>query len=210
MKCKACRADIEGEWKFCPNCGRRSGDNVDNFSLFEDIFTQFNKEFKGMEKLFEQDFETYDLSKGKPKSRGFSIKIVSGTGKEPKVSVQTFGDDRDKVRARIASRLGIAPARPQSMAAQPAKQLANKPVRETESTEEPKGEAKWLGNSLTVSIKLPGVKSEHDVEINDLENSIEVRAYVGKKAYFKILKKPDGFRMREKSFSNEELRLTIS
>lgn len=53
--------------------------------------------------------------------------------------------------------------------------------------EEAKGKLKRLGSGLRYEIYVPGIKSIDDVEIVRLNSSIEVRCYVGRKEFFKLI-----------------------
>ena len=78
------------------------------------------------------------------------------------------------------------------------------------STEEPKADIRRLGNGVSVDISVPGVKSQEDIDIKELESSVEVKAIAGDKAYFKILTKPPQFRLTGKSFKDGQLHLEFS
>jgi len=180
--------------------------------MIEDVFSKFKEEFANMGKFFERDFEAFDLGREqRPKSRGFSIRIVSGTGREPKVSIQTFGDmNKDEVRKQVSNHLGVEPQPPAGQAASQHAAKQQPKARIIEETEEPQTEIRQSGSSITVSMKLPGVRSWEDIQLTELESSIEVKAYANNKAYFKILKKPENFRITGRKFADERLELTLA
>jgi HSP20 family molecular chaperone IbpA len=221
MNCPVCGTRIEKEWGFCPRCGARiSGD------FFDEIFSRMRKELAEMNKLLEKDIEAFDLSpwfrdmdKKKivnPRGSGFTIKIVQAGGKQPDISVRTFGDvDRNKLRKEMdelgAWQPGIGiekayghgyekPAEPQE------KLLIKGPMK----TEEPKTSVVRSASKVIVSIHLPGVESEKGIEVSELESSVEVKALAKDKAYFKILTKPPQFRLARKSFEKGVLHLEFS
>jgi len=66
---------------------------------------------------------------------------------------------------------------------------------------------KRIGDRIIVDIKLPEVKSEENIDVKELSSSVEVKAAAGEKAYFKIITKPENFRLTQKSFSNGTLHL---
>jgi len=75
-----------------------------------------------------------------------------------------------------------------------------------------------VGNKVLVEISLPNVRSSGDIDISELENSIEVKAVAGsgsaadaagRKGYFKIIRKPEFSRIAKKSFSDGVLRLEL-
>jgi HSP20 family molecular chaperone IbpA len=186
MKCPKCGKHVEDGWKFCSECGymlRRK-------SLFGSIFERMNREMREMDKRFERNFEVLDASSlmRKPvRSRGFSIKISSGTGREPKVSVKTFGDVRkEDIRPQV-QKLGIQET-PDGGDKTSVKKLR---IGNVETTEEPATSIRNVNGRIVAEIKLPGVKNIEDIEIETRENSIEVKAVSGNNAYFKILTKPN-------------------
>jgi HSP20 family molecular chaperone IbpA len=82
-----------------------------------------------------------------------------------------------------------------------------RPVKIAKSTEEPETKIERKGNRQTINIKLPGVKKE-DIEIKRLENSIEIKAFTGDKAYFKLIPVPSNAAII-KSFENEMLKIEV-
>jgi HSP20 family molecular chaperone IbpA len=151
--------------------------------------------------------------KFQPKSTGFTIKIVQSGGK-PEVSVRTFGDvDKSKLRKEM-DELGVwQPGLEKEEAARearPAKPQEKLVIKGPMRTEEPKTSVAKSASKVVVSIHLPDVKSDHDIEISDLESSVEVKALAEDRAYFKILTKPSQFRLARKSFEKGVLHLEFS
>ena len=215
-------------WTFCPRCGTRmSGD------FFEEIFSRMRKELAEMNKLLEKDIEAFDLSpwfrdmesrKIEPKGSGFSIKIVQSGGEKPKVSLRTFGDvDREKLRKEMGElgtwqnglnegeqkKEGVS-GRLQANAASQPKSRQQVLIKESMKTEEPKTSVAKTASKVVVSLELPGVKSPEDIEVSELESSVEVKALAHDRAYFKILTKPRQFRLSKKSFQNGVLQMEFS
>jgi HSP20 family molecular chaperone IbpA len=77
-------------------------------------------------------------------------------------------------------------------------------------TEEPKTSVARSASNVVVSIQLPGVKSDKDIEVCELENSVEVKALAHDRAYFKILTKPSQFRLAKKRFEKGVLEMEFS
>jgi HSP20 family molecular chaperone IbpA len=228
MQCPVCGTRIEKEWGFCPRCGSRiSGD------FFDEIFSRMRKELAEMNRLLEKDIEAFDLSpwfkdmdaKSNPKRSGFTIKIVQAGDRKPGISVRTFGDvDKGKLKKEIdelgawqnservpsgfeskpESRRGLfrqgKPAEPQE------KLVIKGPMK----TEEPKTSVARSASRVVVSIHLPGVESEKDIEVSELESSVEVKALAKDRAYFKILTKPRQFRLSKRSFEKGILQMEFS
>jgi len=235
MQCPVCGTKIEKEWGFCPRCGSRiSGD------FFDEIFSRMRKELAEMNKLLEKDIEAFDLSpwfrdmdkKSNPKRSGFTIKIVQAGNKQPDISVRTFGDvDKSKLKKEINelggwqnslkeggeaafSRESKEPLQPVKRSffrpGKPAEQQEKLVIKGPMKTEEPKTSVARSASKVAVSIQLPGVESEKDIEVSELENSVEVKALARDKAYFKILTKPSQFRLSRKSFEKGILHMEFS
>ena len=159
-----------------------------------------------------------------PKGSGFSIKIVQSGGEKPKVSLRTFGDvDREKLRKEMGElgtwqnglnegeqkKEGVS-GRLQANAASQPKSRQQVLIKESMKTEEPKTSVAKTASKVVVSLELPGVKSPEDIEVSELESSVEVKALAHDRAYFKILTKPRQFRLSKKSFQNGVLQMEFS
>ena len=206
MKCSYCSSNLDKNWEYCPGCGALLHVERD---VFGDMFAKVFDEFKDMNSLFQKDIEAVDLSPWlrKPKGRGFSIKIVTGSGQKPRVEVQSFGDvDENQLKSRVYSQLGVRDFAPKEVA-EPAKPKVFKSPPKT--TEEPKTEIKRIGDKVIVEINLPGAKKE-DIDVQELESSVEVKAVVGDKAYFKILTKPPQSSLIGKRFQGDLLSLDFA
>ncbi len=200
MKCGNCGSQVNDEWDFCPKCGVR----FERKDVFSDVFERVEGEMNHLNKLFEKNFEVFDISpffKKTPMGNGFSIKITQSADQKPRVSVKTFGNVDKKDIEHEIERMGFKPKAKKN----------SKPETATfgvaRVTEEPKTDVKRIGDKILVEIKLPEVKDEKDIQINSLENSIEVKAITGNKAYFKILTKPPKSRIIGQSFSKGMLHL---
>jgi|GEM_PF-615338 len=163
---------------------------------------------------------------GKPNARGFTIRIHRTNNNEPKVDVKTFGNvDDEAVQKQLGEqlkRMGISqqtrPVQPMkpSVAVQPqqtttqSKQTERPKFPEPKITEEPKTNVKRVDSHVLVDMDITGVKSEEDIDINELESSVEVRAMAGDKTYFKILTKPERFKLSKKDFKNGKLHLEFA
>lgn len=234
MECPRCGKTMKPGWNFCPFCGFRPGRApamVDGpfGSIFNKLMGRLAKQMEEIDKRsssMEKDFEMLDLSPlfnemwnmgpdkvkviGRPNTKGFSIKIVRSDDNEPKVDVKTFGDVDDNTRKQInqqLERMGIS-RREAPPAKNPADPKKSFPV--PKKTEEPKATVKRVDSKVLVDIELPDVKSEEDIETNELGSSVEVRAMAGDKAYFKILTKPARFRLCEKRFENGKLHMEFA
>jgi len=230
MRCARCRNDAKDGWEYCPKCGNV----LKRRDLFSDMFNRMRKEMKDMDKTFEKDMQFFDISpffRQKPRGSGFTIKITRGGNAQPKVSVKTFGNVNKNIRDDIADELQemvpetskpehrreglrrlIPAGRPVEIREQKKEHVREdlQRVCEPKITEEPKCEVKPLGDRVVVEIKLPGVKREQDITINELESSVEVKAMVKDKAYFKILTKPENRRISRKTLNKGVLEIEFS
>ena len=176
-KCENCNNEIRGKWNFCPSCGANLVEKP-----FSTIFEDVNKEFESMEKTFKTDFRFPKFRLNPPvRSSGVSITITSGTGMQPKVEVKTSGKYK-KLEPEIKNR---------SYPKEPVSEIEDdkKVIKAPKITEEPATRIQRLGNKQIITINLPDVKEE-DVQIKQLEQSIEIKAFAGDKGYFKLIPIP--------------------
>ncbi|MBU0898873.1 MAG: zinc ribbon domain-containing protein [Nanoarchaeota archaeon] len=217
-KCPRCRAEVEKGWNYCPECGmtfkNQIGFNIMSDDFFNQIFSRMRKQMKEMDKNFDKDFEVRDLTplfKTKPKTgSGFTIRISRSNNDKPKVFVKTFGDaDNKEVKEDINEQL-------ENMGIKPQEQTLKKnfwgfkQTKEPKTIEEPKANITTTPVNVTVEVELPKVKNLDDIEVRDLENSIEIKAVSGDKAYFKILTKPAHFKLKKKDFEKSVLHLEFA
>ncbi len=212
VECDSCGSNVNKGWRYCPKCGSA----MEELSGFSEVFEKMAEELSQVNKMFERQVEAIDLSpwfkksKGGSQGRGFSIKIVTSGDNEPRVSIQTFGGvDKKQIKKQLYNGLGLEgqdvyeekPVRPKAAVTKtpPPKAIL-----------EPKTNIKNIQNKLIVDLEMPGVKKPSDIEIKELPSSIEVKAVVGDKAFFKILTKPENKKITGKSFEKGTLRLEFS
>ncbi|MEM5791015.1 MAG: zinc ribbon domain-containing protein [Candidatus Aenigmatarchaeota archaeon] len=196
IKCPSCKEEIEERWNYCPYCGEELREELGFFGkgLIEDV----EKEIERMDKEFSKFLEIPKI-RFKPSVGGISITIHSATGKSPKVEVKTFGEYKN-LEPEIKKRFGVK---------EPIREVEEKkPVKVPRITEEPEAEIKNLGNRQIISVKLPDVK-EKDIEIRKLEQSIEIKAIAGDKAYFKLIPISSDAEIVGKEFKNGVLKIDI-
>jgi len=193
-------------------------------NLIDDIMEKMTKEMRQTRSLFSKDFEAFDLSPyfKNGKGTGFSIKIVQNSHNKPKISIKTFGNmDKNKLEKQIQKQLGTIKSNAQTNTekkgflqrigiSEDGRPQQRKKLPAPNITEEPKTEIKKLDSKVIVNMDMPGIKSEKDIEIKDLESSLEVKAISGDKAYFKILTKPGYFSLVKKKFTKGKLHLEFS
>ena len=208
--CPRCGRPVREDWEFCPYCGFRLKEEEigifefpELFKGYRSIFEEIEKEFRRIDKLFSQDFFKIPEFREKPGMSGISIVIKSGTGMKPKIYVKTYGDYKKiepEIRKRIAKEVG---------GLEEAEEEYEKVREIPKVTEEPKAEVRDLGNKIEIEVELPDVKSEKDIDVKVLEQSVEIRAFAKDKAYFKLLPiRPNG-RLSYKKFENGKLKIGI-
>jgi len=92
-------------------------------------------------------------------------------------------------------------------------------VRENRKTEtsrkvttivEPKTKIRYTPNEIYISIMLPDVSSIEDIKVKKLEESLEIRAYVKNKMYFKVVPVNKNSRLMRENFENKILKIILS
>lgn len=191
------------------------------FDLFADIDKQLeamDKEFfGGRNSLFDIPKPTARVQRQQQqqpqrqqqvRGGGISITFSSGTGKPPEVVIHTSGDFKSlepELRKRLAT-TGDVPQEPAALAAEE-RQRAPPEVTEEPEAELVKG---GPGGKITaLKVKLPDVESARDIKISRLENSIEIKAYVKNKAYFKLFQLPPTSRITGTGFRNGVLTINL-
>lgn len=207
MKCRNCGSGVDGKWRFCPKCGAPLGDDVFGFN---DVFKRMQEQIRELSRGVEKDIEAFDISPFfrkpiKSKRVGFTIKITHAGNKPPRVDVKRFGDVGREGVHEVRQMPGILEEKPKRES--PIKRIFSKPP---ERMEEPNVNVNKTDSGVLVEIELPGVKSRDDIEIKHMENSVEVKALAGGKAYFKIIKKPSMSRLVDKRFEKGKLLLEFS
>jgi len=201
MNCLSCGAGLKDEWRFCPACGYKKREG-----LFDSIFSRFRREMAQMDRSMEKDFESFDVSDlMKSGARGFTIRISTGDGMEPKVEVSSTGDVDNKEIERHLKEMGVqTQQRTGKMKVNPAKAAEKMP----EKTEEPETRVIRSGNGVKIEMELPDVR-EKDIRIQEFESSVEVRAFGKDKAFFKIVTKPENASVRRRGFADGKLVLEV-
>lgn len=195
MDCDNCGSGVSEGWKYCPFCGSLIGRSITQrfpaFSGLEDLLRDIDEEFKKMEDAFKcvwPDSKTFEPIKG----GGITIRISSEEGEEPKVNVQTFGDYQDRA-GEVEERLGV-----------------KKDRGPPKVTKEPKTFIERVGDRLFLHAKLPGVKSEEDIDVKRMAESIEIRAYADDMAYFTLFCIPPNSKIVSQKLENEEFIIEAS
>lgn len=226
--CQNCGAEISGEWEFCPKCGARllQDSGLSPFFGF-DLFADIDKQLEAMDKEFfggrnslfdmpkppirgaqrQQPRPQQSQRQQQVRGGGISITFSSGTGRPPEVVIHTSGDFKS-LEPELRKRLATTGDVPQEPAAALAEERQRAPP---DVTEEPEAElVKGAGDKITaLKVKLPDVESARDIKISRLENSIEIKAYVKNKAYFKLFQLPPTSRITGTGFKNGVLTINL-
>ena len=73
---------------------------------------------------------------------------------------------------------------------------------------EPEGKTRRRGEHTIIHVKLPGVKKE-DIEIQELEESIEIKAFKDSEAYFKQIQVPQSAKILSHHLEGDELIIEV-
>ncbi len=176
----------------CPHCRKQierkwnycpnCGQGLDRPINLLDIF---NEQMQQMKKLFGSG----DFNLVEDPGKSITISISHGPG-QPRISVQPIRSRIQRIREKRA--------------------VKKRKRKQPKLVVEPKADIRRTANNITVNIELPDVKSSDDVDINRFPNSTEIRAYVGDKGYFKIVKIPRNYRMTEKKLEKGNLKLEFT
>ncbi len=191
MRCFSCGEPVRRSWNYCPNCGanlrkERAYERHPALLGFRSIFDEIDREFREIERMLRR------LAMRREKRGGVSIKISSEPGKEPRVEVRTFGNLKN--REDILQRFKRARARQR----QPPK-----------VTEEPETRVERRGNRVIYRIRMPGVESEEDIDVQKLRESVEVRCYARDKAYFTLFSLPRHARIASTKLEGDEFVIEV-
>ncbi|MBI1978519.1 MAG: zinc ribbon domain-containing protein [Candidatus Aenigmarchaeota archaeon] len=160
-KCKSCNSKADSKWLFCPNCG------ITLKELKEPVVSrQVDNGSHQLDKVMEMKIPRFML-KPPLKAKGVSITITADDMSTPRINVQTYGEHRHHENKKD-----------------------EKPVRIPKVTEEPETTVQRVNNKQIITLNLPDVKSLEDIEIKQLHQSVEIKAFAGDKAYFKLIPTP--------------------
>ncbi|MBU7044232.1 MAG: zinc ribbon domain-containing protein [Theionarchaea archaeon] len=96
----------------------------------------------------------------------------------------------------------------QSVAHPPPVSSSSVPPRTYKKTKELTSEINYVGEKLYIKVDIPDI-SEDDIEIDEMENSIEIRAYEGETRYFKLVPFPEQYRMLSKEYLPGEIIIAL-
>jgi len=198
-ECNKCRRKIEEKYGFCPYCGNdlstremeedcgMLGKNdfmpfMNGIKLPLGFNTIFNSLMKNLSKEVDEQpnenyFQTNEKQPKNVKRGGISISISTFGNGPPKIKVTQLGEKpRLQVKEEIKEKV-----KQNMFTKEKIKKFSDLPK------EEPKTEIRRLSNKIIYEIKMPEIKSLEDISIIKFENSIEIKALGGKKAYLKTI-----------------------
>lgn len=187
--CPKCNEKISTKYSFCPYCGYTFGkkkaedygmlgidDEVEmQHNPFESMFGSkvFNKMFGSAIKMLEKELEKEFKNQNLPQKTNFEV-IINGKRINPdniKFSQRIISPQESKTKKKAVPK----------MSSESLKKISGLPKKE------PSTNIRRLANKVIYELDIPGVKSIEDISITRLENSIEIKALAGNKAYAKLI-----------------------
>ncbi|UCD04084.1 MAG: hypothetical protein JSW73_00330 [Candidatus Woesearchaeota archaeon] len=190
--CPRCEFFVKQSWNFCPHCGINLKELPSPepepmpIMMKSNLFS--NSDMEELSKEVNKIFRS--ILGQEPFSGSVSITRIGGP-EGSKTDVRTSGDYK-KLEPQIKKKLGI-------------KKRDGKP----KTTKEPAIKVKEMPHENIIEIKVPGVKKESDIEIIQLEQSMEVRAVTKDKVYFKLIPIPENSQIIEKTLSKGVLKIRL-
>lgn len=195
-RCKKCGEKVNRGYRFCPSCGNlmQAEDNqdwgmlgkedIEEEDLFSDAFfkgfsgTMLNKMLGGAMKNAVKMLEEMEREKQK------GVKMQNNET-FPRTSVRLMingqeinlnNSKKPKEEVQKTKKISI-----DNFSKENLKKFSELPKKE------PKTSIKRFSDKIIYEIEMPGVKSMKDVFMNQLENSIEIKALSKEHAYYKLI-----------------------
>jgi len=188
-KCPKCEKKIQKEHQFCPFCGNNLKQKYekedygflgksDFDNSFESTFGNFpiNKIFKTAMKMTEKMMKNLQENNQPKQPHNNSNMDVQFFVNGKKVFPQKTNQNQQINKNQRIQKINL----PQ-ISKEKAQQFAKLPRKE------PKTKMKRLSGKLVYELSMPGVQDIRDILINQLENSIEIKALSKNKVYSKTL-----------------------
>lgn len=233
MKCPGCGKKVPNNYNFCPFCGMGASNSkkdkleekefMQNFKNFEKsmklpffvklplkgMMKQLSKQIYDMEKQSQaQNSMKEDQERPKIVTQGFAINISSADGK-PVIRIKQLTPGQ--VPGQNQQCPNMITRQPSSRKTKPIKTKDfNKDDAEKFSKFkkiEPKTAVRRLSDKIIYEIDIPDATKEKII-INNLENSIEIKALAKEKAYFKVI--PVSFPIKAWNFEQGKLILELN
>ncbi len=191
--CNKCGEKTSSKHDFCPYCGNNLiKENLEDYGMLglndEIDFEQnefggllgnnlLNKMFgsavKMLEKELQKEFKNQNISQKMPQGTNFEI-IINGKRISPeniRFTQKIIEPEKQKRTRKTTPKMSL----------ESIKKISKMPKHE------PSTSIRRLANKVIYELDIPGVKSINDISITKLENSIEIKAFAGNKAYSKLI-----------------------
>ena len=184
--CSKCNKKIDKSYEYCPFCGSNLVKKEDYGLLgkddLEEIPNMFGssmieKMFQTATKMLEKQMRGMAEEMNKPKNKPQKPHLNDN------IDVQFYinGKKVNVGKPKQTKSKQIEPIKSLEITSEQAKRLAKLPRKE------PKTKMTRLSDKLIYTLEVPGVNNINDVLINQLENSIEVKAISKTKVYSKTI-----------------------
>ncbi len=188
-KCNNCGIKFSGKYSFCPHCGnsKKNSRGKDFGMLGESDFEEPNNFIeesfieklggKMINKVFENAVKMIEKEMSKEMRRQTSPQ------NQPKGNFQLF------VNGKKVNLGEIQPRKEERMEREEIIELPNEPLKNFSKfpRKEPQTNVKRLSDKVLYEVSMPGIKTEKDISIINLENSIEIKGIGKEISYQKIL-----------------------
>ncbi len=178
--CKGCREKVSSKYRFCPSCGSE----IKSYS--EEDWGMLGREDVLGEESFASPFFTGFGGKMLNNMLGNALKMLE---KEMKNAEKT---PRSNFRLMINGKeiqIGQQKKPKEAVRKIPKREFGKEQLKKISELpkKEPKTSLKRIGDKIIYEIEMPEVKSLNDVLINNLENSIEIKAIGESTIYSKTI-----------------------
>lgn len=190
-KCNNCNEKIIGKYNFCPSCGN-STKNIGNNELgmlgnndFEETQSPMGETFiekmggKMINKMFENAIKMIEKEMTKEMKRQ----------QNPNPKNSQKGNFQLFINGKKINVSEVQPKKEKKVVEENPIELPNEPLKDYSkfTKKEPKTNVRRLSDKVIYEVSMPGIKSEKDISIVNLENSIEIKGVGKEVAYQKIL-----------------------
>ena len=173
-KCPSCENKIKKDFKYCPFCSSNLNSKYDQedygFLGKEDTIDNINFTDSFMEKMFNSALKILEKQMK-------NLQNETAKNHNPSLNVQFFVNGEKISPEKKTSQPASKPYFPKEKL----KRFSQLPKKE------PKSKLKRISGKIIYELSVPGVKNIDDVLINQLENSIEIKALSNDKVYSKNL-----------------------
>ncbi len=201
-KCRRCGAELESEWRFCPFCGEKIESRWKSFwefgveDLLEKMFSITNEMFR--ELMGMEDDGKRKEAEVLPFRRDTSTHVVRIriTPEGVKIEGNAAGENKSANGTGSADR-EVSPL------------MKPRKNKKFSKVVEPKllRFVKKKNGEIEVELEVEDIKKPEDIEILQLDESAEFRAYGKNKMYFKILEIPSSYELVENKIGDNTIYL---